>query len=208
MSSAACSAAAAAALAVVAADQASPLVAAAGCAFVPAGCVFVPAGCVFVAVPAVVAADQASPVVAAAGCVFVAEGCVFVAAPAVVAADQASPVVAAAGCVLVAAAQALSAVFRAFAERVADDHVWSALPGRVSFGAGRAGGRRLSPVIADTARIRWATPVAMSPALLARRAAVTGLGSRVAAIALHTGHTQHSALPVAQRPPPFRFVPV
>ncbi|MEU8818090.1 hypothetical protein [Actinoplanes sp. NPDC048796] len=113
---------------------------------------------------------------------------------AVVAADQASPVLSA----FVAAVQAWPGVFLAFAERVAEDHVWSALPGRAVLEAGRAEGRRRSPVIAEKARIRWATPVARSPAPLARRAAAIGLGSRVAAIALHTGQTQHSGLPVAQ----------
>ncbi|GIE76057.1 hypothetical protein Aph02nite_20070 [Actinoplanes philippinensis] len=66
-------------------------------------------------------------------------------------------------------------------------------------GAGRlrgAGGRGRSAVIEEKARISPATPLAISPALAASRSAVSGLGSRTAAIALQTGQTQHSALPV------------
>ena len=80
---------------------------------------------------------------------------------------------------------------------VAADH---AVSGSGGGGAGRAGRevRLRSPLIAENARIRLATPVAKSPAPDASRAAVCGLGSRMAAIALQIGQTQHSALPVAQ----------
>jgi hypothetical protein len=86
------------------------------------------------------------------------------------------------------------------AMRVAVDQAWSGVGGAGR--AGRAGFGRGLLLIAETARIRLATPEAKSPALPASRAAACGLGSRIPAITLQSGHTQHSGLPVAQAPPP------
>ncbi|MEU8613318.1 hypothetical protein AB0C29_35570 [Actinoplanes sp. NPDC048791] len=83
--------------------------------------------------------------------------------------------------------------------RVAVDQAWSGVV------VGRGGGLRwvdvpVVPVTVEKARSRLATPLAKSPAPVARRSACSGVGLRTPAIARQIGHTQHSALPVDQPP--------
>jgi hypothetical protein len=72
--------------------------------------------------------------------------------------------------------------------------------GVVGAGAVGAGVEVAPAVAAENARIRLATPAAKSPAPVARRSAVSGLGSRSPAMTLQTGQTQHSGEPVDQPP--------
>jgi hypothetical protein len=84
--------------------------------------------------------------------------------------------------------------------RVAADQATSgSKTGRAGFaGFACLAGRERLPLSAENPRIMLATPVARSPAPVASRTAVSGVGFRMAAIARQSGQTQHSALPVAQ----------
>ena len=67
---------------------------------------------------------------------------------------------------------------------------------------GRLGGARRGGPPGRTRAAGRPRPAARSPAPVASRSANSGLGSRIAAMPRQTGHTQHSAEPVAKAPGP------